>query len=74
MRLFWNSFVRDGKDGRTVRVVWAERYPDLFEVHVHPNGRAILYLNSREIGSGNDVLELTDQAQSMVMSPDDIAA
>jgi len=74
MRLFWNSFTRDGKDGQTVRIIWAERHPDLFEVHAYPDGRAILYLNGREVGSGNNVLDLTDQAQSMVISPENIAA
>lgn len=74
MRLFWNSFARQGKDETVVRIIWAERYPDMFEVHSYPDGNAILYLNSREIGSGRDILELTAQAESMVLAPEDVAA
>lgn len=74
MQLFWNSFAKDGRDGSALRIIWAERHPDLFEVHVYSDGRAVLYLNSREIGSGRNVLELTDQAQSMVLAPEDVAA
>jgi len=74
MRLWWNSFVCRDRAGRLVRIIWAERYPDMFEIHVGPDGSAVLYLNGREIGSGVDILQLTDQAAGMVAGPEDQAA
>jgi len=74
MRLWWNSFVRRDRAGKPVRIIWSERHPDLFEIHVGISGSAVLYLNGREIGSGIDILQLTDQAASMVAGPGDRAA
>ncbi|GHE58173.1 hypothetical protein GCM10019059_16830 [Camelimonas fluminis] len=71
MRLWWNSFVRPDGMGKPMRVIWSERRPDLFEIHVGLHGSAVLYLNGREIGSGNNILQLTDQAAGMVAGPED---
>jgi len=73
MRLWWHSFVRTDREANPVCVIWAERHPDMFEIHV-VKGSAVLYLNGREIGSGNDILQLTDQAAIMVSDPEDQAA
>lgn len=74
MSLEWKSFFRKDRNGQPVHVIWAERFPDLFEVHVPYLGHSVLYLNAREIGSDSDILRLTTQAQDMLAGRDEAPA
>lgn len=65
MPIDWKSFVRSGRDDHAVRIIWAERSPDLCEIHVPIKGQPVLYHNGTEVETNSDVLALTRRAEEI---------
>lgn len=65
MSLEWKSFLRTDRQGRTVRIIWADAETDVYEIHVYPGATPTLYRNSREITRSHDILALTRDAERL---------
>lgn len=63
MGMKWKSRLRADRAKRLVRIIWAENYPDKFEIHAPVGGLNVLYVNGREAGIDADILELVKMAE-----------